>query len=96
MFTDEASLSSLQRLKLRLSGHARVGFAQKAGWKEQVPLFAFNCETHGIVCNTPQGHMHRLICPRCFPEEIASTLDAHARDQMQLDALSDASLVEGY
>ncbi len=96
MFTDEASLSSLQRLKIRLSGHTRVGYSKKAGWKERVPVFAFHCETHGIVCNTPQGHMQRLICPQCFKEEIASTCNAYTRDQMQLNALPDASLVQGY
>ena len=96
MFTDEDGLSSLQRLKLRLSGHIQVGHTKRAGWKERVPVFAFHCETHGIVSNTPMGHMQRLICPRCFHEEIASTLDAHARDQMLLDEIHTASLVEEY
>ncbi len=95
MFTDEASLSSLQRLKLRLSGHTQIGYAKKAEWKERVPVFAFHCETHGIVSNTPMGHMQRLICPQCFLDEAASSREAHACDQMQLDAFKDVSLVEG-
>ena len=91
--TDEVSPTSFQRLKIRLNGHAKIGYTRKAGWKEQVPLFAFNCEAHGVVSNTPQGHMQRLLCPRCFNEEIASALDV--QDQMQQSEMHDTSIAEG-
>ena len=92
--SDIVSLSSFQRLKIRLYGQARIGYAKKTGWKEQIPLFAFNCETHGVVINTPQGHMQRLLCPRCFDEEIASTFVVDYQMQ-QLDDIYNTALVEG-
>jgi len=65
---------------------------KRVGGKEKIPLFAFNCNTHGVVCNTPQGHMQWLVCPRCFEEENAITHDVE--DQMQLDS-THSVLVEG-
>ena len=86
--TDEISITALQRLKMRVYGHTQIGYAKKAGWKEKVPLFAFDCNTHGVVCNTPQGHMQWLLCPRCFDEETTLTHDIQG--QLQLDIMHNA------
>ena len=69
----EESLSSLQRVKLRLFGCSHVGTIRKQGWTAEAPLYAFRCEIHGIVRSTPQGHRHLLMCPICLHDEMSST-----------------------
>jgi len=83
---DEVSLSSLQRVKLRLFGCSQVGTIRKQGWKAEAPLYAFRCEYHGIVKSTPQGHGHLLICPLCLRDETsrgAEDLVLDVADQIQ-------------
>ena len=83
---DEISLSSLQRVRLRLFGCSQVGTIRKQGWKAEAPLYAFNCEIHGIVRNTPQGHGQLLICPFCPRDEMsrgAEDLVPDVADQIQ-------------
>ena len=70
----EESLSSLQRVKLRLFGCSQVGYIRKQGWTAEAPLYAFRCEIHGIVRSTPQGHGHLLMCPLCLRDETSSKL----------------------
>jgi hypothetical protein len=71
---DEVSLSSLQRVKLKLFGCSHVGYIRKQGWTAEAPFYAFICEIHGVVRNTPQGHGRFLICPLCLRDEMSSKL----------------------
>ena len=83
---DEVTLSSQQRVKLRLFGCSQVGTIRKQGWKAEAPLYAFNCEIHGIVRNTTQGHGLLLICPLCLRDETshgAEDLVPDVADQIQ-------------
>ena len=74
-------LNLIQKAKLELFGSSKIGHIKKKGWKEQVPVYAFNCKKHGIVYNTPKGHMSRLICPECQEEKV---LDENIVDQTTL------------
>ncbi len=77
---DEVSLSSLQRVKLKLFGYSQVGYIRKQGWKAEAPFYAFICEIHGVVRNTPQGHGHLLICPLCLRDEKSYRVEDHVLD----------------
>jgi hypothetical protein len=45
-----------------------VGFDKHEGWREELPFYEFDCETHGKVVNYPIGHEEKLICPKCLKE----------------------------
>ena len=77
---EEVSLSSLQRVRLKLFGCSQVGYIRKQGWTAEAPLYAFRCEIHGVVRNTPQGHGHLLICPLCLRDEISHRAEDLAPD----------------
>ena len=61
-------LKFLEKLKLQLKGFVKVGEKKEPGWKTPIPLYAFNCQTHGLVNGTPRGYENRLVCPLCEEE----------------------------
>jgi hypothetical protein len=68
----------LQKLKIQLQGHVRVGEEQKEGWKTPTPVYMFNCQKHGYVKSKSKGYRKRLECPQCLEEFNAKKTEARA------------------
>ena len=58
-------LTAIQKINLRLRGHAFVGYRTKPGWRGALPFYAFRCHVHGIVEDYPHGYKQLLACPFC-------------------------------
>jgi hypothetical protein len=69
----------LQKLKIQLQGHVRVGEEQKEGWKTPTPVYMFNCQKHGYVKSNAKGYSKRLECPQCLEELNAKETVARSR-----------------
>jgi hypothetical protein len=53
-----------------------VGVYMKAGWREPIMFYQFQCKLHGRVVNYPMGYAERLHCPVCMEQE-ASQLEGN-------------------
>ena len=49
------NLNLWQRIQLLVFGHVKVGMRMRPRWKNPIPLYAFECEKHGLVENIPKG-----------------------------------------
>ncbi len=59
------SLSSYQKVKIRVLGRAGIGKRKKTGWSGSLRFYAFKCPVHGYVENYAQTHYKILKCPKC-------------------------------
>ena len=84
------TLGIINNIRLKIFGTCKVGVTKEEGWKGELPLYAFKCQTHGLVYTTPQGHHHRLICPECIEQKKVRMLEE--QDLYQL--VDDFELVE--
>jgi len=84
------TLGIIKNIRLKIFGTCKVGLTKEKGWKGALPLYAFKCQTHGIVYNTPQGHYHRLICPECIKQKKEKMLE----EQELFQLVDDFELVE--
>jgi len=64
-------LTTLQWLKLKLTGRLLVFFAKKKGWTGKLPFYIVHCEKHGYFIDYPHGFKgwnEGFNCPSCLKE----------------------------
>ena len=62
-------LSTWQKLKLKMLGHAYIGHRQKPGWSGPLPFYVVKCDEHGLYEDYPHGHRQYFSCPECWKEQ---------------------------
>ena len=70
----EVAVNHLQRLEIRLTGRAFVGYRARDGWRQPLQFYAFRCPVHGYVEDYPHGYAGRLECPLCSPGDPSGPL----------------------
>jgi hypothetical protein len=63
-----SGLSFFQLLMLMIQGSVLIANLKLDGWRDKIPIYLFKCEKHGYQLTYPQGHMMRIICPKCAKE----------------------------
>ncbi len=66
----EGKLTAVQKIKLKLQGHVKVGEFKKESWNDSLPHYVFRCPTHGLVSDYPHGFDDKLMCPICTKNEL--------------------------
>ena len=60
------NLNFMQKIKIKLFGHALIQKYKMKDWKNPLPIYVFNCHRHGLQLTYPMGWNNRLICPHCL------------------------------
>jgi hypothetical protein len=63
-----SGLSFFQLLMLMIQGSVLIANLKLDGWRDKIPIYLFKCEKHGYQLTYPQGHMMRIMCPKCAKE----------------------------
>ena len=62
------NLTLLQRLRLRIFGHAFYKYMKQPGWRGPLPVYIVRCNRHGLYLDYPHGFRGYFTCPKCFKE----------------------------
>lgn len=59
------TLTLFQKIILAIFGSVEIGKIREEGWTDSLPLYAFNCDDHGLQTNYPSGN-GKLHCKECI------------------------------
>ena len=60
-------LNFLNRIRFQMFGNIKVGNINLKE-KNNVPIYLFNCQRHGLQLTSPKGWSKKLVCDTCIQE----------------------------
>lgn len=63
-------LSYGQRLSLKIRGRVFLRYEVRDDWIRPLPIYAANCDRHGVYEDYPHGWNEKLECPLCLLKRI--------------------------